>query len=87
MRERGRGSLSRRRALKVKKRYGYPVAGGEGLFVATDVSQADQVKELIERTMQKFGRLDFASTMPDRARTDSFLEQDEETTIASWTST
>jgi NAD(P)-dependent dehydrogenase (short-subunit alcohol dehydrogenase family) len=34
--------------------------GGEGFFVATDVSKAAQVKELVERTMQKFGRLDFA---------------------------
>ncbi len=34
--------------------------GGEGIFVATDVSKAAQVKELVERTMQKFGRLDFA---------------------------
>jgi NAD(P)-dependent dehydrogenase (short-subunit alcohol dehydrogenase family) len=28
--------------------------------VTTDVSKAAQVKELVERTMQKFGRLDFA---------------------------
>src|SRR5947199_7379087 len=34
--------------------------GGEGFFVATDVSKAAQVKELVDRTMQKFGRLDFA---------------------------
>jgi NAD(P)-dependent dehydrogenase (short-subunit alcohol dehydrogenase family) len=34
--------------------------GGEGMFVTTDVSKAAQVKELVERTMQKFGRLDFA---------------------------
>src|SRR5258708_33956286 len=34
--------------------------GGEGIFGTTDVSQAAQVKELVERTMQKFGRLDFA---------------------------
>src|SRR6202166_1049131 len=34
--------------------------GGEGLFVTTDVSKAVLVKELVERTLQKFGRLDFA---------------------------
>ena len=32
--------------------------GGEGIFVATDVSKAAQVKELVQRTIQKFGRLD-----------------------------
>src|SRR3982075_4646184 len=32
--------------------------GGEGLFVSTDVSKAVQVKELVERTLEKFGRLD-----------------------------
>ena len=34
--------------------------GGEGFFVKTDVSKAVQVKELVERTLQKFGRLDCA---------------------------
>jgi len=28
--------------------------GGEGIFVKTDVSKAVQVKELVERTLQKF---------------------------------
>ncbi|MGA7381413.1 MAG: SDR family oxidoreductase [Terriglobales bacterium] len=35
-------------------------AGGEGLFVKTDVSQAAQVEALVEHTVQKFGRLDVA---------------------------
>jgi NAD(P)-dependent dehydrogenase (short-subunit alcohol dehydrogenase family) len=54
--------------------------GGEGLFVATDVSKAAQVKELVDRTMQKFGRLDFAFNNAgiDQVRT-PLLEQDEET--------
>jgi NAD(P)-dependent dehydrogenase (short-subunit alcohol dehydrogenase family) len=34
--------------------------GGERFFVMTDVSKAVQVKELVERTLQKFGRLDIA---------------------------
>ena len=34
--------------------------GGEGFFVTADVSKAAQVKELVDRTMQKYGRLDFA---------------------------
>ena len=46
--------------------------GGEGIFVTTDVSKAAQVKELVERTMQKFGRLDFAfNNAGHRARADS----------------
>src|ERR1700726_2101466 len=34
--------------------------GGEALFVPTDVSQQAQVKNLIGRTLEQFGRLDFA---------------------------
>src|SRR4029077_257438 len=41
--------------------------GGEGFFVTTDVSKAAQVKELVERTLQKFGRLDFAFNNPGTA--------------------
>src|ERR1700682_1846318 len=33
--------------------------GGDALFVPTDVSKPPQVQELVDRTMQKFGRLDF----------------------------
>src|SRR5947209_13835265 len=54
--------------------------GGEGLFVATDVSKAAQVKELVERTMQKFGRLDFAfNNAGIEQEPTPFLEQSEET--------
>ncbi|MDP9264042.1 MAG: SDR family oxidoreductase [Acidobacteriota bacterium] len=35
-------------------------AGGDGLFVKTDVSQAGQVQALVEKTVEKFGRLDVA---------------------------
>src|ERR1044071_2497914 len=34
--------------------------GGEGLFVKTDVAIAADVKALVEKTVQKFGGLDFA---------------------------
>ena len=34
--------------------------GGEALFVPTDVSQEAQVKNLVGRTLEQFGRLDFA---------------------------
>jgi NAD(P)-dependent dehydrogenase (short-subunit alcohol dehydrogenase family) len=35
-------------------------AGGDGLFVKTDVSKASEVGALILKTVEKFGRLDFA---------------------------
>lgn len=35
-------------------------AGGEGVFVPTDVTRADNVKRLVDTTVATFGRLDFA---------------------------
>ena len=35
-------------------------AGGEGIFVQTDVSQASQVKAVVEKTVEAFGGLDYA---------------------------
>jgi len=35
-------------------------AGGEGLFVRTDVSKAADVQALVQKTVEKFGRLDIA---------------------------
>ena len=35
-------------------------AGGQALFVKTDVSREDDVKALVDKTLAKFGRLDFA---------------------------
>jgi NAD(P)-dependent dehydrogenase (short-subunit alcohol dehydrogenase family) len=35
-------------------------AGGEGLFVKTDVSKASEVDALIQKVVEKFGRLDIA---------------------------
>ena len=34
-------------------------AGGEGIFVRCDVSHENDVKELVEKTIQVYGRLDF----------------------------
>ncbi|MFP3896467.1 MAG: SDR family oxidoreductase [Anaerolineales bacterium] len=34
--------------------------GGEGLFVETDVSQVEDIQEMVERTIEAYGRLDFA---------------------------
>jgi NAD(P)-dependent dehydrogenase (short-subunit alcohol dehydrogenase family) len=35
-------------------------AGGDGLFVKTDVSRAAEVQALVRKTVEKFGRLDIA---------------------------
>ncbi|MBN2039627.1 MAG: glucose 1-dehydrogenase [Spirochaetes bacterium] len=35
-------------------------SGGEAIFVKTDVSKSDQVKALIDKTVETFGRLDYA---------------------------
>lgn len=35
-------------------------AGGEALFIRTDVTQADQVQAMVERTVAAYGRLDCA---------------------------
>jgi NAD(P)-dependent dehydrogenase (short-subunit alcohol dehydrogenase family) len=54
--------------------------GREALFVATDVAQEAQVKNLIGRTLEQFGRLDFAFNNAgiEQAPT-PFLEQKVET--------
>src|SRR5947207_5099445 len=35
-------------------------AGGEALFVQTDVTQSDAVEAMVRQTVEQFGRLDFA---------------------------
>ena len=54
--------------------------GGDVLFVQTDVSQAEQVRALVARTVNKFGRLDCAfnnaAVLSKLARTDDFSEID-----------
>lgn len=35
-------------------------AGGDGIFVKTDVSRSDDVREMVEKTIKMYGRLDFA---------------------------
>jgi NAD(P)-dependent dehydrogenase (short-subunit alcohol dehydrogenase family) len=53
--------------------------GGEGLFVATDVARASQVKNLIGRTLERFGRLDFAfNNAGIEQQPTPFLDQSEE---------
>jgi NAD(P)-dependent dehydrogenase (short-subunit alcohol dehydrogenase family) len=36
------------------------VAGGDGVFLKTDVSRAAEVRALVQKTVEKFGRLDLA---------------------------
>ena len=35
-------------------------AGGEGLFLKSDVSKASDVQSIVQKTIEKYGRLDFA---------------------------
>ena len=35
-------------------------AGGDGIFVRTDVTKEDDVKSLVEKTIKEYGRLDYA---------------------------
>jgi NAD(P)-dependent dehydrogenase (short-subunit alcohol dehydrogenase family) len=35
-------------------------SGGEGIFVKTDVSNEDNVRALVEKTVKRYGRLDYA---------------------------
>jgi NAD(P)-dependent dehydrogenase (short-subunit alcohol dehydrogenase family) len=54
--------------------------GGEAMFVPTDVAQEAQVKNLIGRTLEQFGRLDFAfNNAGIEQEPTPFLEQTEET--------
>src|SRR6058998_4244622 len=57
--------------------------GGEAIFVKTDVSKASDVKAMIEQTLAKFGRLDFASVCSIIALTSLALETSVFTKIAS----
>src|ERR1051325_5346784 len=53
-------------------------AGGEAIFVATDVAIEAQVKNLVGRTLEKYGRLDIAFNNAGIEQTPTpFLEQSE----------
>jgi NAD(P)-dependent dehydrogenase (short-subunit alcohol dehydrogenase family) len=51
----GRRELEGQETIKLVR-----AAGGDGLFVKTDVSKAAEVDALIQKTVEKFGRLDIA---------------------------
>ena len=51
----GRRDGGRRETLELVR-----AAGGDGLFVKTDVSKAPEVEALIQKVVERFGRLDIA---------------------------
>ena len=53
-------------------------AGGEARFVQTDVTKEDQVKHLVEETVQHFGRLDIAFNNAGIEQTGPITEVTEE---------
>jgi NAD(P)-dependent dehydrogenase (short-subunit alcohol dehydrogenase family) len=62
-------------------------AGGQVLFVQTDVSQAGQVQALVARTVEAFGRLDCAfnnaAALGKLVRTGDFSEEDFDAEVSS----
>ena len=53
--------------------------GGEGMYVRTDVSRADEVEALIRRVVEEYGRLDFAfNNAGIEGRSDSTVDCSEE---------
>jgi NAD(P)-dependent dehydrogenase (short-subunit alcohol dehydrogenase family) len=51
----GRRELEGRETVELVR-----AAGGDGLFVKTDVSKAPEVEALVQKTVERFGRLDVA---------------------------
>eukprot|EP00494_Astrolonche_serrata_P023055 UN23312 len=50
--------------------------GGEGLFVKTDISKPDDCKNMVEKTVSKFGKLDGAFNNAGVSFFSKFHEQD-----------
>ena len=51
-------------------------AGGDGIFIKTDLGHEDEVKQLVELTVGKFGRLDYAfNNAGIEATTKSFVDE------------
>ncbi len=53
-------------------------AGGEAIFVKTDVSKAAEVEALIDQTVHKYGRLDCAFNNADRSIVSPLVDIKEE---------
>lgn len=53
-------------------------AGGEGLFVKTDVTQAQEVEALVNTTIETYSRLDFAFNNAGSGKPSRLIEMSEE---------
>jgi 3-oxoacyl-[acyl-carrier protein] reductase len=53
-------------------------AGGDALLVKADVSKADEVKKMVQRTIEKFGRIDILVNNAGIMISSPFLESTEE---------
>lgn len=53
-------------------------AGGEGLFVRTDVTQAKEVEALVNTTIKTYSRLDFAFNNAGSGKSSRLIEMSEE---------
>jgi NAD(P)-dependent dehydrogenase (short-subunit alcohol dehydrogenase family) len=51
---------ARREALGREVEASIRAAGGEARFIACDISSEEQIRKLVERTVQTYGRLDYA---------------------------
>jgi NAD(P)-dependent dehydrogenase (short-subunit alcohol dehydrogenase family) len=65
-------SVGRREALGQEVVEGIKAAGGEAIFVKADVSKVDDIKSMVHRTVQTYGRIDIlfnnAGILPDAAK-------------------
>ncbi len=52
-------------------------AGGQGMFIATNVTKSDEVKKMVEQTVDNYGRLDFAFNNAGIIETGYTAEMDE----------
>ncbi|WP_276504695.1 SDR family oxidoreductase [Terrimonas pollutisoli] len=59
-------------------------AGGEAMFIACDVSSEDSVKAMVEKTIAKYGRLDYAF---NNAGVEGHAAPTHECTTDNWTKT
>jgi NAD(P)-dependent dehydrogenase (short-subunit alcohol dehydrogenase family) len=69
------------RAVTAKKRNGDIVAfryGGDALLAKADVSKADEVKKMVQRTIEQFGRIDILVNNAGIMISSPFLESTEE---------
>ena len=59
-------------------------AGGQGLFVRGDVSEESEIEALVAKTLERFGRLDFAFNNAEAGPADAGGQYDRPTTECRW---